>query len=159
MDPINQTNPNLGQTPASHSKTPLAILILIVVVGLGVYFYMGKGMPASTTSNTATTTPTDKTQEQRKQEVEAVLQTAVDAVSIDVSSCKPFPETAQFKMGSTVEFVNQDSVARTIAFSPEHTFKIPLKGKLKVKFDFFKIQGIRKYTCDGESAGKVVITL
>lgn len=127
-------------------------LVALIIIGAAVYTQMGK-----IKGTTPTNTVPELSQEERVKNVKVVLDKAQTANSIDISACKPYPETTQFKLGSTVEFVNKDSIEHKIMFSPEHNFVVPAKGKFKIVFNFYKFPGVRNYTCDNKPAGQIVV--
>ncbi len=130
-------------------------LIVIVVVAVAYLYLKDKG---TTNQNPQGGSTTELTQEQRRVIVTDVIKDAKETMTIDVSSCKSFPEVAQFKLASTVTFKNQDGVSHEIVFTPQHKFTVPAKGEYKLVFDFFQFPGLRRYTCDTQSAGTVLIT-
>ncbi len=142
------------ETNNNNNKNVLVIGLVIVVVAVVAFlYYRDKG----TTQNTSTGTTPELTQDQRKALVTAIVKEAKETNVIDISACKPFPETAQFKQTAAVTFKNQDSMSHEIVFTPQHKFTVPGKGEYKIVFDFFQYPGVRHYTCDSKSVGTVLI--
>lgn len=137
---------------SNTTKKVIVLIILLVLVGvLGLFLKQNRKNFLNETSKV------DLSQEERKVRVDKVTETAVATKVIDISGCKANPGTAEFKLGETVEFNNNDRIGHTIWFNPEHIYFIPLQSKVKVDLGFYKFPGVRKYMCDSEWAGFVVI--
>jgi plastocyanin len=137
-----------------HKSKVIWSVVLIVILALGYYFF------SNISSLIRKTQFTDEQvrQEDSKQIVRDVISKAQISTSVDISSCDAKPAITQIKMGLPIDFLNKDTSAHVISFSPARTYEIPANSKFRIVFDFYKFPGVRKYTCDSKQAGSVLIT-
>lgn len=129
----------------------------VVIVGFAYAFLLPQGMTVFQPIGYAS----PFTPQESKQLQGNIAVSAVAASTVDVAGCKQDPVAAKAVSGSSLEFVNTDLVSRTLRFNSTAStaYVIPAKGKLSIRFDFWKSPGLRSYFCDGEaSSGYILIT-
>ncbi len=142
-------------------RTPIFIIAAIIFI-LAVVYFSTKGPASDQRSASDVLKRPEPTTAQREAAIKAVEDKAVSAVEtknvIDISGCKPVPESLEFKMGAAITFKNSDEKEHVIKFTPKIVFSVPARGDKAVTFDFWEFPGVRNYLCDGQTAGSVKIT-
>ncbi len=138
----------------TNTTKVVIVLTLIILAGLFAFIYGKKGA-IPTEVEVVDSIP----QEERIATFKSFEEKALSTNIIDISACKPYPEVAEFKLRSSVTFLNKDSFEHKIWFTPSQNFVVPAKNKIVVNFNFFTTPGLRKYNCDDmKAAGAIIIT-
>ncbi|HEY0907797.1 MAG TPA: hypothetical protein VGE35_00430 [Candidatus Paceibacterota bacterium] len=84
---------------------------------------------------------------------------AVPTEKIDIAGCVAKPLASSVVADSKITFVNNASVAHTVTFNPQLSFKVPAKSTLVTKASFGKGQGIYGFGCDdmGRAVGVILV--
>jgi hypothetical protein len=138
----------------------VVIGIIVAVVALAIFAYYWSTTERTSSSGVRGPSADSLVESPIQEKIEflnTVREEAATTTTITLTNCKADPEIAKFKMGSTIVFSNKDALDRMISFTPQHSFKVPANGKLSVKFNFFALPGIRKYTCNQAPSGVVSI--
>ncbi|MCX6715717.1 MAG: hypothetical protein NT077_01715 [Candidatus Taylorbacteria bacterium] len=159
MNPNSNIGPNTTDTVV---KIIIALVLLLIIIGVLVYVGWTNTIN-NVTNNEVISTPIPPVTAPTTSGaafVEAVSQKAVPTNTINISNCTPEPPVAEFTNKASIKFVNDDAVIHSVSFSPAQTYFIPSKTSITKVFDFWKLPGVREYSCDSKAkAGMVVITV
>ena len=142
-----------------HTGRYAAVVILLLLLAGGWYLYLNMNATASNKQTTQVLNSEKPPVSTGTLSSVTLNQSVASKDTVDITGCTIFPRSITTKLGSRLTFVNRDSIAHIVSFSPQISYGIAAKQKKDISFNFVTLPGTHKYSCDGKlGAGSIIFT-